>query len=64
MSGNITRRGAHSWRLKFEAGERDPVTGKRQTRYLTVRGTKKDAQRELIRHLADVENGTAVDPST
>jgi integrase len=64
VSGNITRRGAHSWRLKFEAGERDPITGKRQTRYVTVRGTKKDAQRELIRLLAEVENGTAVDPST
>ncbi len=62
MSGNITRRGAHSWRLKFEGGERDPVTGKRKTRYITVRGTKKDAQRELIRVLAQVENGTAVDP--
>jgi integrase len=63
MTGNITRRGQHSWRLKFEAGERDPVTGKRATRHVTVRGTKKDAQRELIRFLAEVENGTAVDPS-
>lgn len=63
MTGNITRRGAHSWRLKFEAGERDPTTGKRQTRFVTVRGTKKDAQRELIHLLAEVENGTAVDPS-
>jgi integrase len=63
MTGNITRRGARSWRLKFEAGERDPTTGKRKTRYATIRGTKKDAQRELIRRLAEVENGTAVDPS-
>ena len=62
MSGSVTRRGAHSWRLKFEAGERDPLTGKRQTRYITVRGTKKDAQRELIRLLAEVESGTAVEP--
>src|SRR5215831_5342499 len=63
MTGNITRRGARSWRLKFEAGERDLVTGKRQTSYVTVRGTKKDAQRELTRLLADIENGIAVDPS-
>jgi integrase len=61
MTGNITRRGKSSWRLKFEAGERDPVTGKRRTRYVTVRGSKKDAQRELIRLLAEVESGTAVD---
>jgi hypothetical protein len=63
MTGNITRRGKSSWRLKFEAAERDPVTGKRRTRFVTVRGTKKDAQRELIRLLGEVENGTAVDPS-
>jgi integrase len=63
MTGNITRRGKSSWRLKFEAGERDLVTSKRRTRFVTVRGTKKEAQRELIRLLAEVENGTAVDPS-
>jgi integrase len=63
MTGNITRRGAHSWRLKFEAGDRDPAAGRRATRFVTVRGTKKDAQRELIRLLAEVANGTAVDPS-
>jgi integrase len=51
-AGNITRRGKASWRLKFEAGERDPATGRRQTCFVTVRGTKKDAQRELIRLLA------------
>jgi integrase len=63
MTGNITRRGAHSWRLKFESGARDLVTGNRKTRYVTVRGTKKEAQRELTRVLAEIENGTAVDPS-
>jgi hypothetical protein len=62
-AGNITRRGKTSWRLKFEAGESDPVTGKRYTRFVTVRGTKKDAQRELIRLLNEVDNGTAVDPT-
>jgi len=60
MTGNITRRGKHSWRLKFEASERDPVTGQRATRFVTVRGTKKDAQRELTRQLAEIENGMAV----
>jgi integrase len=63
-AGNITRRGAHSWRLKYEGGERDPVTGKRRTRFVTVKGTKRDATRELTRLLAEVDNGTAVDPST
>jgi integrase len=58
-SGNITRRGKHSWRLKFEAG-RDPVTGERRTEFVTLRGTKKDAQAELIRRLNAVEEGQHV----
>jgi integrase len=62
MIGNITRRGTSSWRLKFEGGERDPATGKRTTRYVTVRGTKREAQAEMIRLLAEIEAGTAVAP--
>ena len=62
-AGNITRRGKTSWRLKFEAGERDLATGKRRTRYVTVHGTKKAAQLEMIRLLAEVETVTAVEPS-
>ncbi len=63
MPGSITRRGKSSWRLKFEAGERDPTTGKRRTRYVTVHGTKKVAQVELTRLLAEIERGTSIDPS-
>ena len=62
--GNITKRGASSWRLKYEAGAPDPVTGWRQTRYVTFKGTKKAAQAELTRRLAEVDAGTAVEPST
>lgn len=63
MRGCIIRRGERSWRLKFEAGERDPITGKRQTRYVTVRGTKKDAQAKLTELLAAVNKGSFVEPS-
>jgi integrase len=62
MSGNITRRGANSWRIKFDLG-RDPVTGRRVTRFATVRGTKKAAQSELTRLLAAHDAGTLVEPS-
>jgi integrase len=62
MRGNITRRGKSSWRLKFDA-ERDVVTGKRQTRYVTVRGKRLDAERELARLLNEAHNGTLIDPS-
>ncbi|RTL63701.1 MAG: site-specific integrase [Hyphomicrobiales bacterium] len=61
MRGSITRRGKASWRLKFEAG-RD-ASGKRQTRYITVRGKRADAERELTRLLGDTDRGMFVEPS-
>lgn len=59
MRGNITKRGKASWRLKFDLG-RDPVTGERLTEYVTVRGTKKEAERELNRLLTQYEEGSYV----
>src|SRR5689334_12000289 len=60
MSGSIMKRG-RGWRLKFEAGPRD-ANGRRQTRYVTTYGSRKQAQVELIRLLAEVERGMSVDP--
>ncbi len=60
--GNITRRGKASWRLKFDVG-RDPETGKRHTIFVTVRGTKKDAERELRRRMTAADNGIVIEPS-
>ena len=62
MSGSITKRGENSWRLKFDLG-RDPVTGKRLTRFVTVRGTKKAAAAELTRLLAAHGAGTLAEPT-
>lgn len=62
MRGNITRRGKTSWRLKFDLG-RDPVSGKRLTRLVTVRGKRQDAERELTRLLSAAHGGTLVDHS-
>ena len=39
---------ARSWQIKFDAPAED---GKRQQRYATVRGTYKDAQKELTKLL-------------
>lgn len=59
MIGSITRRGKTSWRLKYDvARDQD---GKRQIRYATVRGIKKDAQRELNRILHEIDEGAFVD---
>ncbi len=61
MKGTIIRRGKHSWRCKFDIG-RGP-DGRRQTRYLTVRGTRKDAEKALIDALKTVSDGNFVDAS-
>ena len=62
MMGNIQRRVSKSWRIKYEVG-RDPATDARLTRYLTVRGTKRDAQRELTRILREIDTGSYVEPT-
>lgn len=62
MTGSIIRRGERSWRLKFDLPDRN-ASGRRQTRYVTVKGTKKDAERELRRLLGSVDTGNFVDPS-
>jgi len=60
MRGNITKRGKTSWQLKFDLGT---VNGKRQTRYATVRGTYKDAQRKLTELLSAVDSNTLPEPT-
>jgi integrase len=62
MKGNITRRGERSWRLKFDLG-RAPSSGKRLVRLITVHGTKREAEAELVRQLAALDGGTDVEPS-
>jgi integrase len=60
MRGSITRRGRSSWRLKFDV---DTVAGQRQTRYVTVRGKRQDAERELTQLVAAAHDGTLVEPA-
>jgi integrase len=60
--GTIVQRGRNSWRLKFDLG-RDPISGKRLTRYVTFRGTKREAQAELTRLLNTKNEGTYIDPT-
>ena len=62
MSGHIRRRGKTSWELKFDAGT-DPATGKRRTRYVSFKGTKREAQAERDRLVAEQRAGQSVDPS-
>jgi integrase len=59
--GNITRRGKNSWRLKFDVFRH--ADGRRETRYVTVKGKRQDAQKELTRLLAQADTGTLPEPS-
>jgi integrase len=60
--GHIRQRGKQSWRLKFDLG-RDPATGRRLSKYVTFKGTKREAQAELNRLLNRRNEGTYVDPT-
>jgi integrase len=60
--GHLRQRGKHSWELKFDDG-RDPASGKRISRHVTFRGTKREAQAELNRLLNRRNEGTYIDPT-
>ena len=61
-TGTVIRRGRKSWRIKFDL-ERDPETQERRICYVTVKGTRSDAEKELRRRLTAIDKGMHVDPS-
>lgn len=54
--GYLQQRSPGSWRLSAWAPP-DPVTGRRQRVQRTVRGTKKEAQRQLTKLLGEIDAG-------
>ena len=60
-TGNITKRGARSWRLKYDLPN-GTIDGRR-TAYVTVRGSRKNAERELRKRLTAVDEGIVIEPS-
>lgn len=62
MSGHVRRRGEGSWELKFDLG-RDPVSGRRITKYRAFKGTKKEAGAELVRLMNSAHQGDYIDPT-
>lgn len=62
MRGSIQRRGQRSWRISVEL-DRDPLTGRRRRIWVTVRGSKRDAEAKLAQLLLERETGIAVDPA-
>ncbi len=63
MKGTITRRGKTSWRLKYDL-PRDSETQERRIAYATVKGTRKEAEKELRRRLTAIDRGMGIDPSS
>ena len=62
MRGYIRQRSKGSWTIWVDLG-RDTETGKRKQQTLTVRGSKKDAERELRAILTRIEGGAHVKPA-
>ncbi len=61
MAGHIRRQGKGSWEIKYEL-PRCSATGKRRSRHVTFRGTKREAQVELRRLLHEQDQGVHVEP--
>jgi len=61
MRGHIRQRSKGAWSIVIDVG-REPGTGKRRQQWYTVRGTKKDAERELREKLRSLERGAYVKP--
>ena len=61
MRGHIRQRGKRSWAIVLDLG-RDS-RGRRRQHWHTVRGTKKDAERELTKLLHELDTGGYVEPT-
>lgn len=58
----INKNGSISYQLVVES-ERDPLNGKRERKFKTVNGTKKQAEAELRKMISDLETGNISAPS-
>jgi integrase len=60
VRGNLTKRGRSSWRFKYDVSG----NGKRVTKFVTLRGTRREAEAEAAKIMASLATGLHVDPST
>jgi integrase len=61
-TGHIRVRSPGAFELRYSLGT-DPATGKRKIATATIRGSRKDAEKELRRLLHAVDTGDHVDPN-
>lgn len=62
MRGHLTQRSKGSWTIVLDLG-RDPSTGKRKQQWVTVRGTKKAAEKKLAELQYQMDTGSYVTPT-
>jgi len=62
MRGHITKRSKDSYSIVLEL-DKDPVTGKRKQQWITVIGTKKNAEKKLSELLSQIDTGSFIKPS-
>ena len=61
MRGHITKRGKNSYSIKISMGK-DAATGKYKYQWVSVKGTKKDAEKRLSEVLHQLDTGTFMKP--
>jgi integrase len=61
MRGHLRERSPGHWAIVIDV--REPQTGKRKRRWHSFAGTKRQAQLECAKLIAEIKNGTALDPS-
>lgn len=62
-TGHIRQRSASSFEIRYSLPA-DPATGKRRTETMTLRGSRKDAEKELRNKLRGLDIGDYVEPNT
>ena len=62
MRGNIIKRSKGSWTIIINLG-RDPATAKRKQQWVTIRGTKKQAETRLAELLNQMDTGGFIKPT-
>jgi integrase len=63
MKGSIVERSPGHWGIILNEAASKTQNGKRRRRWFSFQGTKREAQRECARLIAELQNGTAVEPT-
>src|SRR4030042_1272100 len=61
MRGHIVKRGKDSYSIAISMGK-DATTGRYKQQWVSVKGTKKDAEKRLSELLHELDNGTFIKP--